>query len=256
MRVGNISPPTFQSVSMRTASQPKISSSECPHGMPFGSCPACSGGGGGGGVAKKGQMSWNEGYGIWMSILSTRKNAEMRKEFFNQSLLADQTKNKLEISNTAKYLAAANSVLQSIKSFMQPLNNIKNAVASTMKEIQTIVTNLLSKASQVITDTQAKLTSALNAISAFLGEQQKILKEFLTKGLEVIKKLSFLKHAAENLGQFIAQKAKQITKHAFEKLNKAGELFNNLFKRLKKLAEKKRKKAKNKQKEQLNVDAV
>ena len=41
----------------------------CPHGLPVGACPICSGMGGGGAkkadsTAKPGEMSWNECYAI------------------------------------------------------------------------------------------------------------------------------------------------------------------------------------------------
>jgi hypothetical protein len=254
MKTGNITP-LFQNLSPKTAFSSKVASGTCPHGMAPGSCAICSGsgGGGGGGVSKKGEMSWNEGYGVWMSILSSKKNIEQRKEFFNQSLLMDQTKNKLEILNTAKFFASVNSMMQSFKSALQPLSNLKEAIASTIKELKTFTANVISKVSQFINDAQTKLTGVLNMISAFLGEQQKILKEFLNKGLENLKKLSFLKNAVVNFGQFVTHKAAQITKHVFEKLNKAKQVFNDLFKKMK---TKEKVKLKNKQKEPLDADPV
>lgn len=256
MKTGNISQPLSQSV--KTASYPKTSLCTCPHGMSPGSCPICSGsGGGGGGAAKKNKMSWNEGFGIWMSILATRKNVQQRKEFFNQSLLVDQTKNRFELLNSARFFTAVNSMMKSFKSAIQPLSDLKNIISSTIKDVKIFTANLISKVSQFVNDLQAKLTGVINMISAFLGEQQKILKEFLNKALENLKKLSFLKHTAKKFGQLIAHKTAEITQHIFEKLNQAKKMFNDLFKKLKTNTEKnKKKKIENKQKESSNVNPI
>lgn len=254
MKAINTIQPNYQNINK---SATKVASNTCPHGMPFGSCPVCSGGGGGSSV-KKNQMSWNEGYGIWMSILAARKNTQLRKEFFQQSLMTDQAKHQLELANIFKFITAASAIQQFFSNLSKPINNLKQNIIKTINTINTIFSNVLNKINHILKDTTAKLQGVFNAISAFFGEQQKILKEFLNKGIENIKKLSFLKHAAKNLGMFLSQKAQQITNFVFEKLNKAKEAFNNLIKRMKNKAEKKKRKKNNEKnlKEQNNDNST
>src|SRR5574344_3064205 len=73
----------------------KISSGSCPHGLPHGACPICSGMGGGSSVKREDkakEMSYDECYAVWMQmkaqkLAQSQKNAQFSASFTGKTPL-------------------------------------------------------------------------------------------------------------------------------------------------------------------------
>ena len=99
----------------------------CPHGLPPGACPICSGMGGAGSKkadfsAKPGEMSWNQCAAIG-AFLKAQKNAQMQRQADIQSF----AQNMKIFQNS---LLAANQKLANISGFF-----VKNTPAVISKPI-------------------------------------------------------------------------------------------------------------------------
>ena len=107
----------------------------CPHGLPQGACPICSGMGGGGGMrkadfsAKPGEMSWNECAAIG-AFLKAQQNAKLQRQqdaqnFAQQAVAFQNAMNKASqnISMLARFFSVNTPAI-----IARPVNFILNTV--------------------------------------------------------------------------------------------------------------------------------
>lgn len=162
---------------------------KCPHGLPAGACPSCTGGGGGGGSVKKGDMSWDECYSIGLALNAAKKNAELNRQSQNQELLSQMMANKLS------------QKLNPIQNFIQariilPVTNFLNKIAENpvLKPLVTIASNLITQFNNIkekLKQLMDNFPNIMDKLVAIFGEQEKNLKEFISQNLNKVKKKIF-----------------------------------------------------------------
>jgi len=148
---------------------------KCPHGLPPGACPICSGMGGGGGKTDRntprraGEMSYNECLAQWVQI----KAANAKKE---QAKLDQQYADKMAALN-AKISQAYEKAAQKLNNLLNTIDNAKNLppiVKETVKflieKIAMPVLNLLSKIPDGIKNIQQFYNNVTNFINS-VGEK-------------------------------------------------------------------------------------
>jgi len=181
-----------------TANKAKIGS--CPHGMPAGACPICSGGMGGGGSKKtskaSGEMSWDECYTVWQQILKTKENAQQKR---NDALLAQRN---IPINFTSKL----DNLAMKIANLIENLSNVtqksevKNQIMA--KAIATIATigaklaipilnvikNVAVLTQKTINFIQQKFADISDKLNAIFGELKNSTEKKISDKLKDFKK--------------------------------------------------------------------
>lgn len=164
----------------------------CPHGLPPGACPICSGMGGSSQKvqtadfsAKPGEMSWNECAAIG-AFLKSLKNARMARE-------ADFQRHILSM---AKFEADMTKAAQQLNQFIQNMNGnaLTNPVAfvaqklvlpvvEMFKNLPTNVLNNLAKFSEKLADISDKLTAIYGELKAAVNKRISDLSKKIKKKL-------------------------------------------------------------------------
>ncbi len=241
--------------------QAHIRTAGCPHGIPAGACPICSGmGGGGGGAVKKkekipGLMNWDEAFAEWSRLKRiaqrNQDNLALSEASRLNNLLA-QRLSELAVSNKIlNFFSALNS--QSLTILRNLIQNIRTGILDALKQntakLAESLKNLVTDAFKGISASLAagieniknKVVQTINTISAaadkliaVLGEQIKVLKEIISENFEkIIKRLSkyrtlnglskILYEKFVDLGQFLTQNLEEIKQKLAVFLNFLGE---------------------------------
>ena len=183
----------------------------CPHGLPAGACPVCSGMGGGGSAKKadpapKNEMSYAECYAIWMRMkaddrrkLEAENNLQRQAQFLQNSkqMLANMAERLLSILNkmetilpkpvAAVFNAAVNSILKPIMTIIQNfpdfVNNInkfiQKQVSETFKKFTKKVYKILNIFGLRSDDDFEEDEKVSAEIAAFKAKDVVSIKEFL-----------------------------------------------------------------------------
>lgn len=190
----------------------KMSAGCCPHGMPGGACPICSGMGGGGSTRKRSnQMSWDECYAIGLML---KKNS---KDKFDHQLNTINNHYLITFSKIVDiYITPfVNKIAQPIKTFMDNVYNSK------IKPIINNVKKVISNITDSIKLTYAVITGVLEKLTTFVGETKKLVNDFFKKLNQKIKeakklKQLFLKTFSTQFELFCS-KAKEIMENTIRK---------------------------------------
>ena len=177
---------------------------KCPHGLPIGTCPICSGMGGGIRKDKNkprvpGEMSYNECMAEWMKILAA-KDAKIQArqdkiEASQQRLLENRIMSGLDkiqknfdklmqnIENLPMLLKTPIKVIAKI--FIAPIINLISKIPNIIKNIQTFIQNTNNKILNLINSTTEKLAMIFGEIKNFanafnLNKTKKALKTILS----------------------------------------------------------------------------
>ena len=156
---------------------------KCPHGLPVGACPICSGMGG---SMKKdrdkprvpGEMSYNECMAEWMKILAAkdakiqaqkdRLEANQLKALENKEFLnLDKIQKNFDkfLQNLENLPAIIKTPVQFIlKTFIAPIINLIAKIPNVIKNIQNLSQNILN----LISSTTEKLATILGEIKNFI----------------------------------------------------------------------------------------
>ena len=165
---------------LATLNTQKSTIGTCPHGLPAGACPICSGMGSGAKKAdfsaKPGEMSWNECAAIGR-MLRAQKAAKQANEADFQN----------RVSAIAKFAAAMTAASQRAAAFAQMVQNTmpsiiskplafvaKNIVAgsiSLMKNVVVSVANFVQNAGQKFVDITDKLTAVYGEAKAAISKK-------------------------------------------------------------------------------------
>ncbi len=161
----------------------------CPHGLPFGACPVCSGMGGGGSVKKaeppkKNEMSYAQCYAIWMRMkaadrdkLEMKANNQRQAEFVQNAQkmmqnIADKLSslfNRLENTLPKPIAALFNATMGNI---LRPLLNIAKNLPEFMKNMGKFIQNIQRE----VYIMAEKLASVFGEIKNFV--QRKLSENF------------------------------------------------------------------------------
>lgn len=191
----NIPPPMVQ--------KSKIGS--CPHGLPAGACPICSGMGGGGGSSTKraqnpGEMSWDECYTVWQQMLKAKDLQAQRKEQALQAQLQQGVNFTAKMDNAAQRLAnlaqkltdfAKNIQTQSLpipKMLAKPLSQALSLTAQIAVPVLNATKNVVIIAQKVINFVQAKFADISDKLSAIFGELKNSTEKKISDALKNFKK--------------------------------------------------------------------
>ena len=163
----------------------------CPHGLPQGACPICSGMGSGGAKkadfsAKPGEISWNECAAIG-AFLKAQKNAKLQREQDAQNFANNIRAFQNALMNASQKLANiggffANSTPAIIA---KPVNFVLNTVLGgalrAIANIPTTISNLVQTVQQKLADISDKLT-------AMVGELKASIEKKISEGFKNLKK--------------------------------------------------------------------
>lgn len=177
----------------------KITGSTCPHGASLSSCPICkgSGGGGGGGLHtrnKPGEMTYSEGYAIWMQIKAARNRVLSNILHFAQKEKAEATQkqineNVLQKTPMLKILANnINGVLAKIKispAIPQEKNSTINNLANLANLTNLVKTNFM----QVIHQISSQILSVINRAGEIIADKIRKINDFFENNAKKFKEL-------------------------------------------------------------------
>lgn len=163
----------------------------CPHGLPQGACPICSGMGGGAAKkadfsAKPGEMSWNECAAIG-AFLKAQKNAKLQREQDAQNFANNIRTFQNKLMNASQKLANigiffANSTPAIIA---KPINFVLQTVlGGTLKGIANIPTTI----SNLVETVQQKLADISDKLTAIVGELKASIEKKISESFKNLKK--------------------------------------------------------------------
>lgn len=183
----------------------------CPHGLPFGACPTCSGMGGGGRAVKKAEppkneMSYGECYAIWMRMkaaerrkLEAENNIQRQAEFIEKSkqMLNQMSERLLSALNkiqnilprpvAALFGAAVNNILKPLLNLIQKFPNFINNLSKFAQNIQ--------KEAYIVAQ---KLAAVFGEIKNFIKKQASDTFKKFTKKVYKILNIFGLKYEEED----------------------------------------------------------
>ncbi len=220
-----------------------VRSGLCPHGLPPGACPICSGMGGASNKvqtadfsAKPGEMSWNECAAIG-AFLKSLKNARLAREADYQAHLVNIAmfeKNMVKASqNLANFVQALNGNILT-KPVAVALQNVVMPILQHIKNVPVNIMNAIATISQKLADISDKLTAIYGELKASINKK---ISDFFNK---VKKKLVsiFMIFTPNNDAD-----ENELMVELEKKLEKLKQMLNKITK---KLSEKKRKNVYNK----------
>ncbi len=184
-----------------TAQVSHVKAGTCPHGMPLGACPVCSGMAGGNSTTKRdiprnvGEMTYNQCAAIG-AMLKAQKAARQRAEAAEQ--------NRLQVlANFAKNMASIQEKIANLTA--QIANNMPPIIAKPINFLinQLIVrtVNIVANIPNVISNIVQKFVDITDKLSAIIGEAKnaitKTASEFWNKTKKKLKSMFFIFGADE-----------------------------------------------------------
>lgn len=162
----------------------------CPHGLPQGACPICSGMGGGmkkaDFSAKPGEMSWNECAAIG-AFLKAQKNARLQREQDAQNFANNIRAFQNALMNASQRLAniggffTQNTPAIIARPVNFVLNTVLGGIVRTIANIPTTISNIIQTVQQKLADISDKLT-------AMIGELKASIEKKISESLKTLKK--------------------------------------------------------------------
>lgn len=162
----------------------------CPHGLPQGACPICSGMGGGmkkaDFSAKPGEMSWNECAAIG-AFLKAQKNARLQREQDAQNFANNIKAFQNTLMNASQRLANIGGFFAQNTSAIiaRPVNFVLNTV---LGGIVRTIANIPSTISNIIQTVQQKLADISDKLTAMVGELKASIEKKISESLKTLKK--------------------------------------------------------------------
>lgn len=230
------------SLPLSSLNKPKIGT--CPHGMPQGACPICSGMGGGGGSkkiqsAKPDEMSWDECFAIGQMLKAQKLAQEQRNKALQNPSQAPVFTAQTEIfaQNVAKFA-------EKIANFAQRTSNLPNILS---KPINFIATKLLIPTLNILKDISQVIQKAVNFVkekfadisdklNAVLGELKNSIEKKISDKFNDFKK--------KTMSLFGLFEPKEVEEERLEESKRTFEL-KTVFESIKKLVKKQEKAEKN-----------
>lgn len=165
----------------------------CPHGLPQGACPICSGMGGGGGMrkadfsAKPGEMSWNECAAIG-AFLKAQQNAKLQRQQDAQNFAQQAVAFQNAMNNASQKAAAlaqffsANTPAIIAKPVNFVLNTVIGGTLNAIKSFPQTVQNALQTVGQKLADISDKLAAVYGEVKTAIAKKlSETLNEFKKK---------------------------------------------------------------------------
>ena len=185
-------------MNLKLSSAHKTKVGTCPHGLPQGACPICSGMGGGGGSASTrkarpaGEMTWDQCYSVWQQMLRAKEQAQLKRQEALQAQMQPQITFSAKLANLAQKIAAT---VDNLSNFVQKAQAkpslINNALAFAAKlaipvlNVLNNVSVMAQKAASFVTEKIADISDKLNAI---FGEIKNFTEKKISDKLKNFKK--------------------------------------------------------------------
>lgn len=174
----------------------------CPHGLPQGACPICSGMAGGNSTTKRdiprniGEMTYNQCAAIG-AMLKAQKAAQQRAQAAQQNYIQSLIQFQKGLESThQKILDLAYNISKSApKIISAPVNFILTQVVAKAINLINSIPTVISNISQKFAEISDKLTAIYGEIKAAIS---KTISEVWTKTKKRIKSLFFIFETDEN----------------------------------------------------------
>ena len=188
----------------------------CPHGLPMGACPICSGMAGGNSTTKRdiprnvGEMTYNQ-CAVIGAMLRAQKNAKQSAQIAQQNHIQALIQFQKTLDNIhQKIIDLAGTISKSTPAIISaPVNFILTQVVARIINIVNSIPNLISNIAQKFADISDKLTAIYGELKASVSKALSNLKDNIKKRL---KSLLFVFGTDENNNE---EKKIDETKKAF-----------------------------------------
>ncbi|MDD3435698.1 MAG: hypothetical protein PHC64_00945 [Candidatus Gastranaerophilales bacterium] len=183
-------------MNFRLSSVNKTKVGTCPHGLPAGACPICSGMGGGCSTKKterpKGEMSWDECYAVWQQMLRSKELAQQKRLDTMQAQLQKPVNFTARLENVAQKIANLAEKLTDLVQKTQTAPSIlqKSLIIAAKIAIPMLNTikNIPILAQKAINFVQTKLADISDKLAAVFGELKNSLEKKISDKLKDFKK--------------------------------------------------------------------
>lgn len=176
----------------------KAAPGTCPHGLPYGACPICSGSGGGGGSVSKskprvaGEMSWDQCYSVWQQMLKAKDAAHQKKLDAIHAQIQAQAANTSKLENFALKIA---NLAEKIADFTQKNTNLPKIIEKPLNfalkmaiPILNVISNIANIAQKALNFVQQKLADISDKLNAIFGELKNSTEKKISENLKNAKK--------------------------------------------------------------------
>ncbi len=177
----------------------------CPHGLPPGACPICSGMAGGNSTTKRdtprnvGEMTYNQCAAIG-AMLKAQKHARQQAQAAEQSRMEALAEFQKNIANTHQRLVLFTEMISNTMPpiIAKPINFVLNTIVGNVLKfvhnIPTFLTNISQTISQKLADISDKLAAVYGEFKAAVGEK---ISKFLSDLKKKLKSLFFISETYE-----------------------------------------------------------
>lgn len=169
----------------------KTSGGLCPHGLPPGACPICSGSMGMGSAkkadfsAKPGEMSWNECAAIGAMLRAQKLRAQQNEQAYQNRLLAVAKFEANMMAVTQRLSAMASKLAQMQSVLAKPAQVLFNKVLiPTTNFIKNVPANVLNFASKFLN----KAIDIQDKLNAMFGELKNSIEKKVSDRIQDAKK--------------------------------------------------------------------
>ena len=177
---------------MSTQISGSVRTGTCPHGLPPGACPVCSGAGGGGASRvtehKPGELTWSQCYAIGQ-MMKAQKLA--KEEAQTEALLQAQ---KTMMKAAAQFAEQMRDLM--IKFLPAPVSNTlisvtNNIIMPAIRFVQTVFSGLHTSLSNMLNSVKEKIAEITDKLTAVFGELKAAVEKKISDKLRELKKKLF-----------------------------------------------------------------
>lgn len=210
-----------------------VNSGTCPHGLPYGACPICSGGMGGASQkkadfsAKPGEMSWNECAAIGAMMRAAKLQKQLNAQAMENRLMQIANFEKTIMNTSQKLAQIAAMITNNMPAVIaKPVNIIFNKVLipmlNSVKDIPVNIMKTLDSIKQKVFDIQDKL-------NAMFGELKNSVEKKISETLSNFKKkIKMLFQVDETTETTDEEKEIEEEKRTFEVKTFINDLYNKI----------------------------
>ena len=163
----------------------------CPHGLPAGACPICSGMAGGNSTTKRdtprnvGEMTYNQCAAIG-AMLRAQKAARQRAEANQQSFVQALTQFNKNLQNVhQRILELASNIQKAMPAIISaPVNFVLTQVVARIVNVMAGMTNILANVAQKLVDIADKLAAVYGELKAAVSKSLSNLMSNIKKKLK------------------------------------------------------------------------
>lgn len=213
----------------------KPSGGLCPHGLPPGACPICSGGMGTGSAkkadfsAKPGEMSWNECAAIGAMLRAQKLRAQQNEQAYQNRLLAVAKFETQMMAVTQKLAVIASQLAQTQNILAKPAQILFNKVLiPTTNFVKNIPANIMKFANNIMN----KFTDIQDKLNAIFGELKNSIEKKVSDRLQDAKKKLFSLFGLYEPEKAEEEKEVDSSKRTFEARTFLHDVYNKITRTL------------------------